>query len=84
MEKVLMLPIYKICEEVNGLGNKRYCIKYIDSWIWPFWRTLKEFRCDFGATLYCTDYSEALQMIEDLKKSDVENTYKRTKCTIIK
>ena len=78
------MSLYKICEEVNGLGKYRYTVKYIDCWLWPFWRTLKEFRHDFGEPIYFEEYSEALQTIERIKNSDYENSYKRIKCTIIK
>lgn len=80
-----MLPMYKICEEANGIGDRRYTVKYINTWLWPFWQTTFFIAStDVLVPIYYDTYEEALSTVESLKRNDASYNYKRVKCTIIK
>lgn len=80
----MLKTLYKICEEVNGNNDKRYTVKYINSWFWPFWQPLTNYRYEYEDTVYFTTYEEAVLKVADLKAQDKAYNFKRTKCTIIK
>lgn len=81
--------IYKICEYVNGKGEKQYKIKFRDFWWWPAWRTLIEYRGVFSEPneVIFSTYEKAewhVRMLKDKEQAEKLTEFKIKKCTIVK
>ena len=83
------MKIYKICEYVNGKGEKQYTIKLRDYWWWPAWRPLIEYRGVFSEpsiALFKTFENAEwhVRMLIDKERDEKEAEFKIKKCTVIK
>ena len=82
--------IYKICEYENGLGEKKFTIRYLYAWYLPFWQPLTQSMSrifPYEGTRYFDTYKEAEKVVKSLKEQDEKDRlskFKLKKCEIIK